>query len=184
FDLQRNAARREQLVRGLFAGSPMPAAAVDLIARYTGDKRTVDYFVLNAQSLPPIADPTDEDLETYLKAHQADFRTRETRAVDLLVLSPEALAATRTIPEDQIAAEYERTRESRVTPEKRDIRQVALSTPEIEKAFTDGKAAGTPVGEIVAAAGVSPQDLGLRAKAEVTDASLAEAAFGLASTDD
>jgi peptidyl-prolyl cis-trans isomerase D len=184
FELQRNASRRQQLVAALFAGSPTPEAALDLVARYAGDKRTVDYFVLNAQALPPVAAPTEDELAAYLQQHQTEFRTKETRAIDVLVLSPETLAATKTIPEDQIAAEYERTKDSRVTPEKRAIRQVALTTPELEQAFTDGKAAGTPVGQIVSASGATPGDLGLHSKAEITDASLAEAAFGLAGTDD
>lgn len=184
FDLQRDAARRQQLLAGLTGSSPAPAAALELITRYAGDKRTVDYFVLNSTSLPPIADPTEDDLAAYLKDHQTEFRTLETRAVDVLVLSPDTLAATKTVPEDQIAAEYDRTKDSRVTPERRAIRQVALTTPELEKAFTDGKAAGTPVSQIVTAAAVTPSDLGTRARTEVTDASLAEAAFALATTDE
>lgn len=183
FDLQRDAARRQQLLAGLTGTTPTPEAALELVSRYIGDKRTVDYFVLNATSIPAVADPTEEELAAYLQTRQTDFRTRETRTIDVLVLTPETLAATKTIPEDEIAAEYERTRDSLVTPERRAIRQVALSTPELEKAFTDGQAAGTPVGQIVAAAGVTPSDLGTRARTEVTDTSLAEAAFGLASTD-
>lgn len=184
FDLQRDAARRQQLLAGLTGDSPTPNAALELVTRYAGDKRTVDYFVLNATSLPPVAEPTEDDLAAYLKDHQAEYRTLETRTVDVLVLTPDTLAATKTVPEDQIAAEYDRTKDSRVTPEKRAIKQVALSTPELEKAFTDGKAAGTPVSQIVTASAATASDLGLRAKAEVTDASLAEAAFALASTDD
>ena len=184
FDLQSDAARRQQLLAGLTGDSPTPNAAIELVTRYAGDKRTVDYFVLNATSLPPVAEPTDEELAAYLKEHQSEYRTLETRSVDLLVLTPDTLAATKTIPEDQVAAEYERTRDSLVTPEKRAIKQVALSTPELEKAFTDGKAAGTPVAEIVAATAVAATDIGLRARTEVTDTSLAEAAFGLAGTDD
>lgn len=183
FDLQRDAARRQQLLAGLTGDSPAPNAALELVTRYAGDKRSVDYFVLNATSLPPVADPTEDDLAAYLKANQRQFRTLETRTVDVLVLTPDTLAATKTIPDDQIAAEYDRTKDSRVIAEKRAIKQVALSTPELEKAFTDGKAAGTPVGQIVTAAAATASDLGLRTKAEVTDASLAEAAFGLASTD-
>ena len=58
FDLQTKAARRQQLVSGLLSNSPTPAAAVELLNRFSGDTRTVDYFVLNAQSLPPVAEPT------------------------------------------------------------------------------------------------------------------------------
>lgn len=184
FDLQRDAARRQQLLAGLTGTTPVPEAALELVSRYIGDKRTVEYFVLNATSIPSVAEPTEEQLEAYLKDRQAEYRTRETRTVDMLVLTPETLAATKTIPEDQIAAEYERTKETLVTPERRAIRQVALSTPELEKAFADGQAAGTPVSQIVAASGLTPSDLGTRTRAEVTDASLAEAAFSLASTDD
>ena len=140
--------------------------------------------MLSSTSLPPVADPTEEELAAYLKDHQAEFRTLETRTVDVVALTPDTLASTKVIPEDQIAAEYERTKDSRITPEKRSIKQVALSTPELEKAFTDGKAAGTPVGQIVASANAAATDIGLRTKAEVTDSSLAEAAFALAGTDD
>lgn len=184
WDLQRDAARRQQLLAGLTGDSPTPNAALELVTRYAGDKRTVDYFVLSSTSLPPVADPTEEELAAYLKEHQAEFRTLETRTVDVLALTPDTLASTKVIPEEQIAAEYERTKESRITPEKRSIKQVALSTPELEKAFADGKAAGTPVGQIVTAANAAATDIGLRTKAEVTDSSLAEAAFALAGTDD
>jgi len=184
FDLQRDAARRQQLLAGLTGESPAPNAALELVSRYAGDKRTVDYFVLNATSLPPVAEPTEDDLATYLKDHQAQYRTLETRAVDILVLTPETLAANKSVPEDEVVAEYERTKDSLVTPEKRAIKQVPLSTPELETAFTDAKAAGTPVVEVVAATSVAPIDIGLRSKAEVTDSSLAEAAFALADTND
>lgn len=183
FDLQTKAARRQQLASGLFAGAPAPATAIELVNRFSGDTRTVDYFVLNAQALPPVAEPTEEDLATYLKDHQADFRTKETRTVELLALSPEAIAATKTITDDEVAAEYERTKASRMKIEKRTIKQIPLTTPELEKAFTDGKAAGTPIADIIAATGATPVELGTLSKSEVTDSSLADAAFGLALND-
>ena len=42
FDLQRDAARRQQLLAGLTGDSPTPNAALELVTRYAGDKRTVD----------------------------------------------------------------------------------------------------------------------------------------------
>lgn len=183
FDLQTKASRRQQLASGLFAGSPSPAAATELLTRFSSDTRTVDYFVLNAQALPPVAEPTEEELATYLKDHQADFRTKATRTVELLALSPDAIAATKKITDEEVAAEYERTKDSRVKIERRTIKQVALTTPELEKAFTDGKAAGTPFADILTAAGATAQDLGTLSKNEVTDTSLADAAFGLALND-
>lgn len=182
-ELQTKTAIRQQLVSGLLAGVPVSKTAVELINRYAGDTRSVEYFVLNALTLPPIADPTEDDLAAYLKEHQADFRTKATRTVDLLAFSPEALAATKTITDEEIAAEYERTKDSRVKIEKRTIQQLALTTPELEKAFTDGKTAGTPLADVLKATGATLQDLGTLAKAEVTDPTLADAAFGLALND-
>lgn len=182
-ELQTKAARRQQLVSGLLAGAPAPATATELLARFSGDTRTVDYFVLNAQALPPVAEPTDDELATYLKDNQANFRTKATRTVEMLALSPEAIAATKTISDEEVAAEYERTKASRVKIERRTIKQVALTTPELEKAFTDGKAAGTPIADIITATGVAATDLGTLSKAEITDSSLADAAFGLALND-
>jgi peptidyl-prolyl cis-trans isomerase D len=183
FDLQTKASRRQQLVSGLLSGAPAPAAATELLTRFSADTRTVDYFVLNAQALPPVAEPTEEELATYLKDHQADFRTKATRTVEMLALSPDAIAATKTISDEEIAAEYERTKASRVKIERRTIKQIALGTPELEKAFTDGKAAGTPIADILAATGTTATDLGTLSKAEITDSGLADAAFGLALND-
>ncbi|MBK8082901.1 MAG: SurA N-terminal domain-containing protein [Devosia sp.] len=179
FNLQTNAARRQQLASGLFGGSPTPQAAIDLISRYQGDKRTVDYFVLNAQGLPEVAPPTDEDLAAYLAENQTRYRTRENRTVDLLVLTPQVIAATKSIPEDQIAAEYERTKESRIKVEKRTIKQIALKTPQQEKWFELGKASGKKIGELLVETGLAFSDLGTLSRGEISDASLADAAFGL-----
>lgn len=177
FELQTKAARRQQLISGLLAGSSAPKAAQELVSRYTGDKRTIDYFVVNAQAIGPVAEPTEEELAAYLKEHQAQFRTEETRTVDLLTLSPQALAATKTPTEADIAAEYERTRESRVQSERRHIKQVPLATEEQASLFEGGKAAGRSFDELLAETGLTATDLGTLTKAQVTDPQLAEAAF-------
>src|SRR6201989_2610937 len=128
FELQTRAARRQQIALGLFAGSAVPKTAEILLNRYRNDTRTVEYFTLSGTSLPDVPAPTDADLAKYLTDHQADFRTKETRTVDVLALNPDVLA---TLPdyqptEDQVKAEYERTKASLTTIEKRDVQQVVL----------------------------------------------------------
>jgi peptidyl-prolyl cis-trans isomerase D len=182
-DLQTRAAQRQQLIGGLLGDMATPAASVELINRYLADSRTVDYFVLNAQALPPVAEPTDADLAAYLTEHQTEFRTKETRSIDMLALSPESIASTKVISDEEVAAEYERTKDTRVRIERRKIQQFVLSTPELEAAFTAGKAAGTPIADLVAANNVALQDLGTLSRAEVTDSALAAAAFDLALND-
>jgi len=182
FDLQTRAARRQQIAVGLFAGTAVPKAAQDLLNRYRNDTRTVEYFTLNATSIPDIGTPTDADLTKYLADHQADFRTKEARTVDVLVLTPDALAALPDYQptEDQLKAEYDKTKDSLTKVEKRQIQQVALTDPSKEAFFKPG----TSFLDDVKAAGLTATDFGLQAKADVVDAAVAEAAFGLAKEGD
>ena len=183
FDLQAKAARRQQVAAGLFADAAVPTAAAELLNRYTGDIRTIDYFVVNAQSIPPVAEPTEEELANYLTEHQDQFRTVEKRTADILVLTLDSLAATKTITDEEIAAEYERTKENRVRIEKRTIRQAPLATEAQQGWFERGKTAGKGFDELVAEAGIEVTDLGTLARSEITDTALADAAFGLAAGD-
>lgn len=178
FNLQSKSARRQQLILSLLGDTNFPKAGADLINGYVGDKRTVDYFVVDQQSVASPPAPTDAELATYLKDHQSDFRTVETRTVQLLALSPQTLANTLTIADDAVAAEYEKTKASLTKAETRTIRQVLL-TPAQVTAFTDGKAAGETFDALVAENSLTPTEVGTLSKAQITDTALADAAFGL-----
>ncbi|RYE83188.1 MAG: hypothetical protein EOP19_14435, partial [Hyphomicrobiales bacterium] len=155
FELQRNAARRQQVAQGLFLGSPVPTAAIELVNRYGTDKRTIDYFTLGSSNLMvDVPAPTEDDLATYLKDHQQAYRTKETRTVDVLALTLETLAATKEITDEQVAAEYERTKDQRVKIERRTIKQVPLATAEQKGWFERGQAAGKSFDELVAETGL------------------------------
>lgn len=175
---QAKASRRQQLAIGLLGDAVIPDAAVELANRYQSDTRTLNYFVLNSTNIAAIPEPTDADLTAYLKAHQATYRTKETRTVELMTLSPSILAAAITIPDDKIAAEYERTKADLVKVETRDIKQAVLTDAQA-KVFADGKAAGKSFDDLVKQTGVTVTDLGALAKDGISDSTLAAAAFGL-----
>jgi peptidyl-prolyl cis-trans isomerase D len=178
FANQTDAAAREQLILSLFGDMGMSETAASLLAGYLYDTRTVDYFVINETGIE-VPDPTEEQLATYLAEHQAEFRTPETRVVDILAFSPETLAATKTIPEEEIAAEYEQRRSQFVTPERRTIEQIVLENAEQAALFEQGLAEGRSFEELVVETGLIPASLGTQAQSEITDTALAEAAFAL-----
>jgi peptidyl-prolyl cis-trans isomerase D len=180
FEMQTKAARRAQLASALFTDTSVPDAAVELVNAYSGDTRTLDYFVLNETSLPPVADPTNAEMQAYLTEHQDQYRTTETRTVELLALTPEMLAAAKTIPEEEIAAEYERTKESLTRPERRTIRQVVMPDDTAAATFEAGKVDGRTFDDLVAQFDLPVTDLGTLAQSEVNDQALAAAAFALA----
>jgi peptidyl-prolyl cis-trans isomerase D len=181
FEDQSDAARRQQLILSLFGDTKLPETAASLINRYVADQRTIEYFTLGETNIETPAAPTEEELAAYLAEHQAEFRTVETRNVQMLRLSVADLAASRAgaITEDAIAAEYERTKATLTKPERRTIQQVVLNDEQVA-AFEAGLAAGTPFETLVADAGLTATDLGTLAQSEINDAGLATAAFGLA----
>jgi peptidyl-prolyl cis-trans isomerase D len=180
FDQETKQARGQQLVQAMFADAAVPETAQQLINRYTSDTRTINYFVINSLAVPTVPAPTNAELADYLKQHQAEYRTPEIRKVDVLSFSLDSLAATKTISDAQIAAEYDRTKGSLTKAEKRDIKQVVLPDDAAVKAFTDGQAAGKSFDELAKAANLPVTDLGTLAQSDVTDPALAKAAFGLA----
>src|SRR3569623_250399 len=182
FDVQSRAARRQQIALGIFAGTTVPKTAEDLLYRYRNDTRTVEYFTLNSTSLPDIGPPTDADLKKYLTDHQADFRTKETRTVDVLALTLDALATQPQYQptEDEIKAEYDKTKDSLTKVEKRDIQQVVLSDPSKESFFKPG----TSFLDAVKAAGLTATDFGLQSNTDVVDPAVADAAVALAKEGD
>ncbi|ODT72985.1 MAG: hypothetical protein ABS75_01880 [Pelagibacterium sp. SCN 63-23] len=183
FDARSSDAKRDQLTETLFANVALPAVATDIINDYASATRTIDYITLGETNIDMLEEPTEADLAAYLAEHQAEYRTVETRTVKMLDLSLASLAATRTFEEAEIAAEFERIRDTLTTPERRTIEQVALNTPELQTQFEQGLDNGTDFGTLIAEAGVTPSGLGTLARSQVTDTRLAEAAFGLAEGD-
>ncbi|MCS6759116.1 MAG: peptidylprolyl isomerase [Candidatus Devosia euplotis] len=173
FDDQRNASRREQLILSLFGDTKLSATASSLLNRYVADQRTVDYFVLGETNIETPAAPTEDELAAYLSEHQDEFRTSETRTAQMLRLSPTDLAATKTIDDAAIAAEYERTRASLTKPERRTIEQVVLNDAQIAS-FETGLTAGTPFETLVADNGLTAGGLGNLAQSDINDVNLAK----------
>ena len=135
--------------------------------------------MLGETNIETPAEPTEAELVAYLAEHQAEFRTVETRKVQMLRLSPADLAAGKTFDDAEIAAEYKRSKASLSKPERRTIQQVVLNEQQVA-AFEAGLAAGTPFATLVADNGLTPTDLGNLAQSDINDANLGSTAFGLA----
>ncbi len=174
----RMSAERQQFITAAFADIVLPKASLDLFNRYTGDKRTISYYLLTPQTIAAPAAPSEAEMAAYLKDHQQTYRTTPTRTAKFMVLTVDALAKNITITEDQIKAEYEKIKASLSVPETRDIRQVVLTDAQ-KAAFEKGLADKTSFNELLAANNLTATDLGTLAKNEITDKTLADASFAL-----
>ncbi len=179
FEARGSEAKRQQLIDTLMAGVTLPKVSGELINSYASATRTIDYVTLSETNIEAQTEPTEAELTAYLAEHQSEYRTVETRKVKLLDLSLASVAATMTFDETEITAEYERIKDTLTTPERRTIEQVALTTPERQALFEAALASGSDFATVVAEAGVTPSGLGTLTRNQVTDARLADAAFGL-----
>lgn len=179
FSNQTDAARRQQLITGMFGDVAAPEAALELISRYGSDERVINYFVLRADAILPPEEPTETEMSAYLTENQANYRTVPTRTVDIMVLSPQAIAEGLDVSEADIRAEYDRTQANFTKTETRSISQAILSTDELVAQFEAGIEAGQSFDNLVATAGIQPTDLGTLTRAQILDADLAEVAFDM-----
>lgn len=180
FESATSMAQREQLTQAMFVHAKLPGVASDLINSYANATRAIDFFALTDANIETPAEPTEDELKAYLAEHQNEYRTIETRKVRLFDLSIPALAATIEVADAEISAEYEATSANLTTAEQRTVQQLVLNTPELQAAFAEGLANGTPFADLVAASGVTPTTLGTLPRSAINDARLGDAAFGLA----
>jgi peptidyl-prolyl cis-trans isomerase D len=179
-NLQRRAAGREQ-IGTIFEGASVPQVALDIARSYDGDQRTIEYVELNPVLFSVVDEPSDEELQQFFTENQTRFRTVETRSVSLLPLTVDALAQGVEVTEEEIAAEYERIAGQFVAPERRAISQLVLADAEAAQPFIDGAESGASFASVVSEAGLQTEvaSLGTLAENQITDANLAQAAFGL-----
>ncbi len=179
FQIRRETAMRQQLALGIFSRISMPEAVTRLAQRFTQDRRILDYMIVSQDMLLPIASPTDEVLTPFLEENQVQYRTPEMRKIRAIELTPEALAKTYEISDSEIEAEYERTKESLIRVETRNIKQLQLPSEAQVRWFEFGLVSGKRFADLVAESGLTATDLGTLNKAQITDVQLAETVFAL-----
>lgn len=178
---QANAVRREQLTRALFLGTKVPDTMRELVLRFQGDTRTIDYFTLTPFSIDPVAAPTDEELAAFLEENQAAYRSVETRTISGLVLSAETLAETIEVSDEDARARYEQNAASYQRPATRTIQILDLPAESTVAWFNRGLIIDRPFETLVEEAGLTAQlvDLGTMTEEQVPDPAIADVAFRL-----
>ena len=151
-NMLRKGAGRQQFVSAALAEIAVPQTMLDLVNRYSSDKRQISYYVLRSDNVAAPAAPTEAELATYLSDNQTQYRTQPTRTARFIVLDVATLAKSVEVTDDEIAAEYERTQSNYAVVETRAIRQVVLND-ENKAIFEQGLEAGTSFDDLIAQTG-------------------------------
>lgn len=177
--------RKEELSRqlslGLVGGLTVPKTMVGAIYRYQNEARDIRYLTLARAQVEPISKPADDVLAKWYDEHKAEFRAPEFRAIEVLALTPEAVADPSAVTDAEVSREYERTKDQYGAPEQRRIQQLFYATPEEAAAAVAKLKGGTSFDQLITDAGSKPEDvdLGLLSRDKVLDPAVATVAFGL-----
>jgi len=178
---QRKVSLRRQLADTISGDVAAPQTMADLVNRYSGEERAIEYVVLTRAQVGDIPAPTPEELSRYFEERKILFRAPEYRKVTVIALSVADAMPWITIPDAEIKARYEDQRARYVTPERRQVLQIVFPNADEAKAASERLAGGLSFSALAAERGLKDADidLGMVSKQGMVDRAIADAAFAL-----
>lgn len=179
---QRKNALRRQLTGTIVAGIEPPKTQIEALVRFQNEQRSANYLKLTAAQAGTIDAPSPEALATYFDDRKQLFRAPEYRKIAMLALTPDDIAKSITVSDEDAKKIFEQRRERYATPERRQVFQIPFPNADEAKAASDRIKAGTSFEDIAKERKLTTADidLGTVAKSSIGDAALADAAFALA----
>ena len=178
--LRRNAVRG-QLLGSIGGANPAPQILVDAFMQMQGEERTLDYFLVPPSKAPAATTPDDAKLKEFFDTRKDQYKAPEYRVAGVLLASPDDIKGTMTITDDEVKAEYERTKGSFGKAELRHVQLMSFQDKAAaEKALTAIKT-GKDFMAVAKDAGLAEKDVdrGLIVKGALLDTAAADAAFKL-----
>jgi len=180
---RRQDSLRRQIVGTIPSGLEPPKTMIDVINRYLTEQRTIEFVRLNAVQAGQIDPPSPEALATYFEDHKALFSAPEYRKIALVVITPEDVAKTIEVSDEDAKKVFEERKSQLSTPEKRQVYRIQFPSIEEAQAARNRLSGGLSFEDLAKERGSDPADidLGLLAKSSILDPAVADAAFSLAS---
>lgn len=178
----RRQALRQQIYTALTAGLEPTDTQLALLHRYQNEERSISYVTLDEADVPPVADPSEEQLASYYEENRARYRAPELRSFSLINLTEEDVRQRIEVPEEDLRRYYENNRRAFTTPERREVFQLNFDDMESARAAHEQLAQGKSFEQLAAERDLAERDysLGLVSREDMIDQAYAEAAFSLA----
>ncbi|MEQ8708410.1 MAG: peptidyl-prolyl cis-trans isomerase [Rhodospirillales bacterium] len=178
-DILRQDIRRRQLVTATTVGVQPPSALVDKLFAYRNEQRVAETITLTADKLPPVAEPTEAELQKFYETNAERYRAPEYRKVVAVNLAPALLARDASIGEESLRAAYDERLNDFTAPGRRKLTQLLFEKEEDAAAAYAQLSEGRDFADVAgAAAGSSGAiDLGWVNRGDLLSDVVAEAAF-------
>lgn len=130
----------QQIPESIEASAFTPKSLAERVAQLAEAQRVVQALMLHASDYAAKVQPTDAQLSAYYDAHQADFATPATAAIDYLVLSPATLAAGVSPTDADAKKYYDDNVAHYTTPREVRVSQILIASPKSASPADDAKA--------------------------------------------
>ncbi len=179
--LQQEAILRRNVAGLIDQSLEVPRTMVSAIVRQQNETRAAKYFLLDENDAGAVPEPSASEQQTYYDQNKRSFTAPEFRTLTILRLEPEDVAETIDVTDADVRQLYDQRISDYTTPETREIQQIAFDNVDDARKARERIVAGTDFLEIAKERGMKPIDynLGDLQRTEVTDQTLAEAAFSL-----
>jgi peptidyl-prolyl cis-trans isomerase D len=180
---QKRVSLRRQLAGTIAAGIEPSKTLLDAISHFENEQRSIEFVRLGAAQAGTIEPPSPEALAGYFDEHKAQFRAPEYRKIAFVLVTPEEIAKSIDVSDEDAKKLFEQRKNRLGTPEKRQVSQIVFPNMEDARAARARIDGGLSFDDLVKERKLSQADvdLGLVAKSGIIDPAVADAAFSLAS---
>ncbi|PRY26599.1 peptidyl-prolyl cis-trans isomerase D [Aliiruegeria haliotis] len=127
----RKEATRNILQASVAAGVAPPEGYVDVLAQWFGERRSFRWVRFDAASMgDDLPAPTDEEITGYYEANEADFTLPQMKRITYAWLTPDMIAATVEVSEDELRAAYAERMDQYLMPERRLVERLVFGSAE------------------------------------------------------
>lgn len=178
---QRQSSVLQQMTGTITASEALPTTLLAARNRFQNETRRLSYFTLPVSQFPPLDEPTPEELRNYYDTHKGEFRTPEYRKVGLIALTPDRVAESIQIGDDQLKAYFESYKDRFQKPERRIVQQIPFPDTAAARKAYERIRGGAGFMEVAEERGLAEEDmnLGTVSKNQLADSKIADAAFAL-----
>jgi peptidyl-prolyl cis-trans isomerase D len=181
---QKQATLRQHLGEAITGGYNAPLAFLETLHRYRSEERTIAYVTIPGTIASALQKPDDIALKALHAERKASFRAPEYRKILVMSLSPSEFASEVQVSDQELQAAYDRGLATNRfgSAEKRQIQQIVFPNAPAALAASERLKAGLTFDLLAEEMKLKSADLdlGLKAKAELADKTIANAAFELA----
>jgi peptidyl-prolyl cis-trans isomerase D len=170
---------QQQMMAAMAAGLRTPRAYAVLGAAYVMESRDATIFMVDPRMVPPPVQPTDAQLQAFMKENAAQLMRPEFRQITIVRFSSKALEPSMKIDPVEVQKRYDFAKDAMSKPETRTVVQIPARDAATAARVAQALNSGVDIAPAAKMAGVEPVLYADKPKTAIVDAKVADVAFSL-----